>query len=387
MATSQPELMQVAVALQNTYSPVEQQRKDAEGLLRQFEKVNGYAVTLLQVASSDADIAVRQASSIYLKNYVKMRWDSKEDTIIGDDKNTIKDNIIDVLIRVPPKVRIQIAATIADISHTDFPEKWPSFLPKIASLITSQNPAFMLGAILSLHKVLKKYQYMRSEDERKPLYELVPQVFPTLLHLLSALIPLDTADAGEMMKLICKTFEAAIKMGIPPYLTDPAIQASWINMFIQILERPIPEAILPKDVDERSKHPLWKVKKWVSRIMERFIKRYGNCNNETDSPANRQFGRAFINTYAIRVMGSMLQLLAIRRGGAGFLPDRLAQSLIAYITACLRHGVTYVALKPHLAAFTQGILFPYLWLSDKDMELWQDDPHEYLRKETELMLY
>lgn len=379
-----PDFANLRVAFQKSFSPQAEHIKEAETLLKKWEKSPGFAVTLLQVASSDVDISEKQAAAVCLKNFCKRKWASAEHPIPEADKNTIKDNLIDVLISAPPKVRAQIAALITDIASPDFPSKWPSFLPKVGNLIASHNPHYMHGALLALQRAIKKYQYMNAKDERRaPLYAIVKDVFPTLLQIFSMLCPLDTAESGLMLKLICKIFESATKMAMPPSFVDPAILEGWMGVFLPTLERPVPDALLPPDAEGKSKHPLWQTKKWISRIMERFIKRYGGYDDEENSPAVH-FKNLFLQKYAIRVLGSALQVLSFKKAGA-FVSDRVAQSLIAYVDVCIRHSITWLALKPHLAQFNQEIIFPYLWLTDKDMELWQDDPQEYLRKEADFM--
>lgn len=63
-------------------------------------------VTLLQILpSEEVDIAIRQAASIYLKNSCRRKWDATEETLLNADKETMRENIVEVLIRVPPKIR------------------------------------------------------------------------------------------------------------------------------------------------------------------------------------------------------------------------------------------------------------------------------------------
>ncbi len=97
-------------------------------------------------------------------------------------------------------------------------------------------------------------------------------------------------------------------------------------------------------------------------------------------------------------METLLRVMAIKIKGGGYLPNKFSQTVLVYlrmwyvfvivyiflyiyVLKSLRHGNTYVALKPHLEILTQEILFPYLCLSDEDKQLWNDDPTEYLRKE------
>lgn len=62
--------------------------------------------------------------------------------------------------------RAQLASTITSICNADFPEKWDSLIPKITTLVHSQNPAYMHGALLALLMAFRKYSYVRKRKKR-----------------------------------------------------------------------------------------------------------------------------------------------------------------------------------------------------------------------------
>lgn len=125
------------------------------------------------------------------------------------------------------------------------------------------------------------------DEQRKPLAGILQTVYPSLLQLLTALSAHDTTEAGEMQKLIIKIIEVTTKISIPPFFAEPQTIDSWMVVLIAVLEKPIPVSVNSHD-DEAGKHPLWKVKKWTARVMERFMKRYARTN-DNDEPANKQF--------------------------------------------------------------------------------------------------
>jgi hypothetical protein len=71
----------------------------------------GFPSTLLQICSSnEVNPAIRQSASISLKQLVRSKWDKPEDqpdfqTIADSDKVVMKQNIVEVLIQAPEKVR------------------------------------------------------------------------------------------------------------------------------------------------------------------------------------------------------------------------------------------------------------------------------------------
>lgn len=43
------------------------------------------------------------------------------------------------------------------------------------------------------------------------------------------------------------------------------------------------------------------------------------------------------------------------------------------------HAYSWKLIKPHMVAIVQDVLFPIMSFTDADQELWETDPHEYLR--------
>jgi hypothetical protein len=379
----------ILIALQHTYNPQEAQRKEAEVHLKQWESVPGFIVLLLQiVASNDVDLPTRQAGAIELKNLAK-RWRPYEDEDrLSDpqvdfpeaDRTVVKDNIVEALIHAPPTIQAQLASTVMSICNADFPEKWDSLIPKITNLIHTQNPAYMHGALLTLLMSFKKYSFLSDGKRRAPLNTVIGQIFPLLMQVFSHLSTVDTLESAAIQRLLCKIFYASVNMSIPPHLADPTVLNQWMGLLTVLLEKQIPEAIQPADLEARAKFPWWSAKKWAARSLERFIRKYMKPK-KVDKKSNKKFADVFSHGYAVRAMETFLKVMAIKRGGGGYLPDKFTQTVLCYLRMCIRYGSTYVALKPHLEVLTQEILFPYLCLSDADNQLWQEDPVEYLRKE------
>ena len=51
-----------------------------------------------------------------------------------------------------------------------------------------------------------------------------------------------------------------------------------------------------------------------------------------------------------------------------------------YLQHAMKSAATWKLLKPHVPALMQRVLFPLMCFADEDQELWDDDPHEYVRK-------
>jgi hypothetical protein len=72
-------------------------------------------------------------------------------------------------------------------------------------------------------------------------------------------------------------------------------------------------------------------------------------------------------------------LLALRPQGR-YCSDRCAHLGLVYIESAVQLGATYKLLKPHVGSLLTDVVFPQLCLSDADVELFESDPLEFVRK-------
>lgn len=77
-------------------------------------------------------------------------------------------------------------------------------------------------------------------------------------------------------------------------------------------------------------------------------------------------------------MGCTQLLDQLRRGV--WLPDRVVNLALQYVTTAVGKSSTYKSLKPQLEVIMFEIVFPLLCFNQVDAELWRDDPHDYVRK-------
>jgi len=302
----------VLVCLQNTLSPSNQVRAEAENQLKQYKKVDGYSVLLLQIVTSDqVSVHFRQSASIALKMLVRKCWDRRIEYvdeelalsgqaqqpkfIINDnDKAIVRTNIVEAIIHSPPSIRTQIALTMEAIAFTDFPTNWPDLIPKLTSYLTSQDLKVTHGALEALRRVIKRYEYLSTKKkERAQLVELVANLFPLLSQLFSALLKVDSNESAEMQTLLVRMFWSAINLGLSPYFYDTNNFMFWMSLMLELAQKDIPEQIQPADKEERPRFPWWKAKKHVFKLFIRLGQRYGDEKVAGDKPADRKFAKQF----------------------------------------------------------------------------------------------
>ncbi|KAJ0971919.1 hypothetical protein J5N97_019878 [Dioscorea zingiberensis] len=376
------DLPSLALVLQAALSPNVDERKAAEESLNQCQHTPQHLVRLLQIiVASNYDMAVRQVASIHFKNFVAKNWSPHEpgepQKISESDKGMVRDNILGFILQVPPLLRAQLGECLKTIIHADYPEQWPGLLHWINTNLQSQDQQ-IFGALYVLRILSRKYEF-KSDEERTPVYLIVDETFPHLLGIFNKLVqvvnpPIEVAD---LIKLICKIFWSSIYLEIPKQLFDPNIFNAWMILFLNILERPVPLEGQPTDPELRKSWGWWKVKKWTIHILNRLYTRFGDT--KLQKPENKAFAQSFQKNYAGKILECHLRLLnAIRVGD--YLPDRVTNLILQYLSSSISKNSMYQLLQPQLDIVLFEIIFPLMCFNDNDQKLWNEDPHEYVRK-------
>jgi hypothetical protein len=381
------ELQHIATTLQNTFAASNEARKAAEQQLEAFLDVAGYVVGLMKImTATEVPLPIRQAASIQFKTLINSRWTakSKKRALTAEEKTLVKQNIVELIVHVPPVVRSQVAVALRHVLEKEYPDNWSDLVPKVMSFVNTQDIPRLHGALYTMRIIIKKYEHKPSEGGlREPLNQIVQATFPTLLQLFGALAKHTNLEACLLQRILTKIFWSATQNALPPALRNPKAVEGWFTLFTELLLRPVPLEGQPEEISERKNYPPWKLKKWIVHIFNRFLARYG-AKRKSDDPDTRAFSEAFRAGYAPKLLETLLQLLSGIPNGE-FLPGRLVAVALNFMGHAIRHANTYQILKPHLPVFFSKIMFPLFCFNDADAELWENDPAELIRKESDLL--
>ncbi|KAB1213416.1 hypothetical protein CJ030_MR5G003514 [Morella rubra] len=374
------DLPSLAVILQAALSPNPDERKAAEQSLNQFQHTPQHLVRLLQIiVDNNCDMAVRQVASIHFKNFIAKNWSPHEpdeqQKILQSDKDMVRDHILVFVTQLPPLLRVQLGECLKTIIHADYPEQWPRLLDWVKHNLQDQQ---VYGALYVLRILARKYEF-KSDEERSPVYHIVEETFPHLLNIYNRLvqIPNPALDVADLIKLICKIFWSSIYLEIPKQLLDPNVFNAWMILFLNVLERPVPLEGQPTDPEMRKTWGWWKVKKWTIHILNRLYTRFGDL--KLQNPENKAFAQMFQKSYAGKILECHLNLLNVVRVG-GYLPDRVINLILQYLSNSISKNSMYSLLQSRLDTLLFEIVFPLMCFNDNDQKLWDEDPHEYVRK-------
>ncbi|KAA8527329.1 hypothetical protein F0562_034574 [Nyssa sinensis] len=374
------DLHSLAVILQAALSPNPDERRAAEHSLNQIQHTQQHLVRLLQIiVDANCDMAVRQVASIHFKNFIAKNWSphdpDKQSQILLSDKDLVRQNILLFVHQVPPLLRVQLGECLKTIIHADYPEQWPSLLHWLKHNLQDQQ---VYGALFVLRILSRKYEF-KSDEERTPVNLVVGETFPHLRSIFNGLVQVvnPSLEVADLVKLICKIFWSSIYLEIPKQLFDPYVFNAWMVLFLNVLERPVPSEGQPADPELRKSWDWWKVKKWTVHILNRLYTRFGDL--KLQNPENRSFAQMFQKNYAGKILECHLNLLNVIRVG-GYLPDRVTNLILQYISNSVSKVHMYNLLQLRLDVVLFEIIFPLMCFNDNDQKLWDEDPHEYVRK-------
>ncbi|KAG1660790.1 hypothetical protein FOA52_011331 [Chlamydomonas sp. UWO 241] len=359
------------------------QRTQAEEVLKQHEVAQGQVVNLLRVAAEETvDAAVRQVAAISFKNLVKKNWEAPSEgayQIPEEDKAMVRDNLLETLIRSPHMVQLQLGEVFKLVVYADYPEKWPGLPVALFPNLVSQDEGRLYGGLYALRILARKYEF-RDEAERAPLNSIASAALPVLLQLLQQLLasPAGTNQVAMLIKLCFKIFWSCTYMEIPDVILQDAQFAGWMQALLTFVTQPVPAHVSAMEASERANSPWWKAKKWGLHITYRFFNRYSVVKHAREGN-DRLFAERFARECRTTFLEAHMQLVSVAAGGA-YTSPRCLNLIFQFLTHALEVKEMYAHVKAHWDSILHNIAFPMMCFSDADAQLWEEDPHEYIRK-------
>ncbi|KAI7886446.1 ARM repeat-containing protein [Lichtheimia hyalospora FSU 10163] len=375
----------------STYHPDPNVHKQAELNIRNIETHNGFLPIVLQIlASEELELGARQAAAIYFKNRMNKAWDRSREVanpINEDDRNMVKQSILQALLRAPSAVQVQLTSSLNTILSNDFPDQWPNFVNEVQGLLTSQDPRMVYVGLLSLREVVKVYQWS-TQERRDPLKEIVKHVFPTIQSIANNLVSMDTIEAAEMLKLALKIYHAGIQVDLPKCLQETSSLVGWGTMFLQLVDKKIPLEALPSDPEEREKYPWWKTKKWAYHCLNRLFSKYGNPALLAPYSSSKYMGfaKGFITNFAPNILQTYLKQIEGWIKKENWMTAKCLALSAAFFSDSIKHKITWQIIKPYTETLVAHFIFPQLCFSQEDESLWEEDPVEYVHKKIDPLM-
>lgn len=374
------QLAQMAQLLQQTTAPNTQTMKAATEQLRAAEVTPGFGLVLLQLLQgASVDDATRQAGAIYFKNYVKRQWTvegpsgSPMGGISDSDRQAIKQHLLTLMLQAPRPVQVQLAAGLEEISITDYPDEWPNLLPEIANhLETSQDINVLKGTMETAHTVFLKFRSQaRSNQLLKEIKYTVEgfqtthlKVFKaTLQRVLAGLPPDQLKTHFELLNATIGAFYSLQVVDLPEFFEDH--REEYFTGFIELLK--YSNDAVSGSGDQQGL--LEQVKGGICESMALYTDKY----QEEFQP------------YLQGCVGTVWTLLiSLDQQEKN---DRLVSKGILFLSSAAatrwEAGNNPFDDPSVLSGICEKVVFPNILLRDSDIELFEDNPLEYVRRDME----
>ncbi len=333
----------------------------------------GFGMVALKFLTLDnVSPALKQASAVTFKNLVKEHWAALSDA----DKTQIKASILPFLLSGPPQnLRSLLGEAVTLLAQHDFPAMWPNLVSDLVSRANPQDYNTLLGVLRTAHSVFRRYRNVSmSTDVLKELKFILEQfqrpltaIFLATWQQISSPQQPDAARLGVLLEaanLCTKLFYDLNYVDLPEFFEDN--MKEWMTGFLQAIRY---KSNMPQLLgDEENPGIVHKLQKNVCMVLTLYSTKY-----------DEEF-----SAYLDGFVQGVWQLLT----------EALAANLMKH-DAIVAHGVAFlsaVANGAHHKLFGNGdimksicekIVIPCMMLRKQDVELFEDDPLEYVRQDIE----
>jgi hypothetical protein len=131
-----------------------------------------------------------------------------------EEKAILRDRLIPTLATAPTNIRQQLVPLISKILHYDFPERWPQYMDITMNLLNSNDIQSVYAGVQCLLSICRTYRFKRDTDKREELDRVTQATFPIILNIGNRLVDETSAEAGDMLKMIIKTYKHAVYVSL-----------------------------------------------------------------------------------------------------------------------------------------------------------------------------
>ncbi|KAF2128898.1 Cse1-domain-containing protein [Dothidotthia symphoricarpi CBS 119687] len=350
------------------------QNKQAEKAITEEQTKPNFSLSLLHIVASDSFPAtIRLSSALYFKNFVKRNWVDEDGNykLPQDEVVAIKRELIGLMVSVPANLQAQLGEAISAIADSDFWERWDTLVDDLISRLTPDNSTVNNGVLRVAHSIFKRWRPLFRSDE---LFTEINHVltkfsapFLTLLQNTDALItssqgnPQVLKEAFTTLDLLIKLFYDLSCQDLPPDFEDHIGAISGLLHKYLVYDNPS----LHTD-DETESGPLEYVRAGIFEGLMLYIQKYEDV-----------FG-AQLPQFIESTWGFLMSV------GLETKYDILVSKALQFLTA--------VASTSHAESFNnqdvlvqiiEKVILPNLTLRESDVELFEDEPIEFIRRDLE----
>lgn len=328
----------------------------------------------------------KPTAALYFKNKVNRGWSPADEPqttrpVPEEEKPALRQRLLPVIAGSDAKLRANLIPALQKILQYDFPAKWPDFLDISMQLLRTQNANEVFTGLQCVLAICRTYRF-KAGDHKKEFDQIVSVAFDQLLQIGTNMVDQDSLEAAEMLRLVIKSYKQAIYFELPVYLMSQQQMVGWCTMFIRVVNKPPPACSMVEDLAERELNHWWKAKKWAYANLNRLFVRYGNPTTATkkSEPEFKDFANTFINSYAPEILKAYLSEIEKWVAKSIWLSKPALSYTIQFLDECVKPKTTWEHLKPNVDNLVSHLIFPVLCMSDDDLEMFTEEPQEYVHR-------
>ncbi|KAL5250460.1 hypothetical protein ACHWQZ_G016253 [Mnemiopsis leidyi] len=374
MEVNDNNLQALSTYLKQTLDPNHDVRKEAEKFLASVERQQHFPILCLNLVSMEScDMSVRVAGSVYFKNMVKRLWKvDGEDKLHASDRNQVKTLIVDLMLNSPESIQRQLSDSITIIGAEDFPENWPNLISGMVEKMKTKNFNVINGVLQTAHSLFKRYRYeMRSDELFTEIKFVIENFGEPLTVLFEETLALAEQHAADVLALkvifnslvtIAKCFYSLNYQDLPEFFEDN--MSRWFPRFLPLLK--LQNKLLYTD-DAEEVGLLEMLKSQVCENVALYAQKY----DEEFAP----FLPGYVETVWELLLSTSQEVKY----------DLLVSNAIKFLTSVAERP-QYAELfsnEETLQNICEKVLVPNMKLRESDVELFEDNPFQYIRADVE----
>ncbi|KAF2074378.1 hypothetical protein CYY_004312 [Polysphondylium violaceum] len=382
MELTEQVLNKLVICFTNSNNPTQSIREEATNEIKNISKTPGFLMVLLKMLDiPSVDLVVKQMAAICFKNVAKESWletDDTENPIPIQDKNSVKEVIVNVILAQTnnPLVQNQLLAAMTIIGDIDFPQNWPNLLPELVQVMSDPNVDFQkLPPILKImHSILKKYR--NSSNSQEVLKELqyiltiLPEPFLNLFIKTGQQINVAAQNEKELFILftsihyLLEIFHSMSCVDLPEFFEDNL--EKFTTEFHRYLQLNIQTPSIVQSKSEEEPSLLNNIHTVICDIINLYTQKY-----------DEEF-QNHLQSFVQDVWGLLSKTNSEPRN------DHFIYSSVKFLSTVsmsIKHDL--FNSEDILRQICSSIVLPNIQLREGDIELYEDNPVEYMRKDIE----
>src|SRR5258708_785034 len=158
------------------------------------------------------------------------------------------------------------------------------------------------------------------------------------------------------------------------------VTVGWASLFIQVIKKDLPNEVMALDEDSRQGHPWVKCKKWALANLLRLFTNYSGEKVSSATEQYKEFGQMFVHNLVPEILKVIFEQIQLWVEKKIWIANSCLFNMLGFLEKSVHEKTSWLLVKPHVETLISHVIFPLLCPTDEDLELFEDDPEEYIHK-------